>query len=140
MRNPLHILLIIFSIGLIFKPNETLACGTKKTIKEKTCELPSDCKYQEKTEMNYGKITDTACCDKLTSSEPNSNHHHHNCDGHCNHNSCSCASMSFSVNLPQAVDLKINSFISFSKITIISHDENQLPSGFHSIWLPPVIS
>ena len=140
MRNPLHILLIVFSIGLIFKPNETLACGTKKTIKEKTRELPSDCKYQEKTELNYGRITDNTCCDKLTSSEPNSNNHHHNCNGHCNHNSCKCAALSFSINLPQATDFQLNSCIAISKKNIIPKNENRLPSGFYSIWLPPVIS
>ncbi len=140
MVKSFHILFFIFSFGVIFMPNETEACGAKKTFKVNTCELPSSCKKQEKTLANHEKIVGNFCCNKFTICKSSSEKSNHNCNGHCNHNSCKCAALSFSINLPQSINLKLNSYISISKNTIIPHNENRLPSGFHSIWLPPVIS
>lgn len=140
MIKSFHIFLIIFSIGLSFKSAETNACGMQKEISLKNCESKSGCKKEDSKITSHKKSKDNGCCDKLTSSETTSTNSNHDCNGHCNHNSCKCAALSFSVNLPQSIDLKLNNYISISNNTIISLNENRLPSGFHSIWLPPVIS
>jgi hypothetical protein len=132
----LHILL--FSLGLFFIPNEINGCSAKKETKN--CESVSDCKKLDSKISNFKNSKENNCSEKLTDSKTKSKNSHHDCNGHCNHNSCNCASYSFMFNLPQTIDLKIGAINLDSKNNIIFHDENQLSSGFHSIWLPPVIS
>ena len=135
-----YISLLIISFGLILKPNESYSCKVKKVVNSKISEMNSCCKKQDSKSADHEKAVDYKCCEKLKKTEPVSEKSHHDCDGHCKHNSCSCASLSFSVNLPQIIDLKLDTLILDSENATISHDENRLPSGFHSIWLPPVIS
>jgi hypothetical protein len=140
MLKSVYIIFFIFSFGLFFIPNEAKACGAEKSSKPQNSETQSCCSNQDSKTVNHKKISDNTCCDKLLDTKKTSDQSHHDCDGHCTHNSCSCASLSFSVNLPQTIDLKLDTLILDLENTAISHDENQLPSGFHSIWLPPVIS
>jgi hypothetical protein len=140
MTKSLHILLMLIAVGLFLMPNDSYACAAKKVVKSKTDEMHSCCKKQNSKKSNNQKEVDKKCSDKSEATEPFSEKSNHACDGHCNHNSCKCGALIFSINLPQSVDLKLNNYILISKNTIISHNENRLPSGFHSIWLPPVIS
>ncbi len=139
MTRSLYILLMLISFGLFFMQNDLYACTVKEVEKSKTEEMHSCCKKQNSKEVNKKEV-DKKCHDKSETSKPVSDKTHHDCDGHCNHNYCSCASLGFTVNLPQTIDLKLDTPNLDSENTIISHNENRLPSGYHSIWLPPVIS
>lgn len=119
--------LLYFSVilGALISSQKVLACGKMKAnLEEKTC-----CKTKNKAEKND-------CC---KSNKAAKSQEKHTCNGNCSHNSCKCANINFSVNLPQAIDLQLSSIILLSKNSIFSHNENQLPTGFYSIWLPPVI-
>lgn len=138
MIKSIQLFLFLFSFGLLFTPNEGNACGKNKEAK--TCELASNFINNDSKISHSKQNNNKTCNDKLTDSTPVSEKTQHDCDGHCNHNSCKCAAFSLSINLPQSIDFQINSCITISKNIILSNDENRLPSGFHSIWLPPVIS
>lgn len=135
MVKKFYILFFVGAIGLILLPKVSNACGSHKA-----CKMSSYPKVENSTKVNHPQAENKRCHKtKIITNKPQEQEQH-NCNGKCNHSTCSCSSVSFSFNIPSSIELKINSLVFDIEKRKIFHYKTQLSSGFYSIWLPPVIS
>ena len=121
MKNRLHIIIIILTLGVFLSPTLSYACGTKT---EKSC-----CKNEtsSKTEKND-------CCNgKHSKNKDNS------CGGKCGHSNCTTSSVTFSIISFNEIKFKNNSFDFSTEKPKFYHSKTFISSGFTSVWLPPKI-
>ncbi len=125
MSKKLHILVLLFTLGLFVVPSVGYACGTKSVKTEKTC-------CSEKTSI---KKESKSCCDSTsTKDEDNS------CKGKCGHSNCTTvSSVGFSLFVYNEIEFTNNNFDFSTKKSKFHHSENLLSDGFVSIWLIPKI-
>ena len=127
MKNRLHIIIIILTLGFFLSPTLTYACGTKT---KKSC-----CKI----EISSTKSEKKSCCNSDSSKEKD----HKGCKGNCGHSKCGCSSTcpTSSVNFLSEIIFK-NYMFGYSSIekATFSYTTPSISDGFYSIWLIPKIS
>ncbi|MEY3499846.1 MAG: hypothetical protein RL308_1515 [Bacteroidota bacterium] len=120
--NKFHILVIVI-LGFFLMPTETFACASNS--EKNSC--------NKETSANTEKMD---CCKNDNHSK---NKNNEGCNGKCGHSNCVTTSTQFSV-----VFFEIqfnNSNFSFSdKKSNYFNSEDNLSSGFSSLWLIPKIS
>lgn len=106
-------------------PTEAFACSKDNSKTEKSC--CSKEKSETKTEKK-------SCCDKDDHSEKG-------CGGKCGHSNCtSASSANFSVVTFNDFEIKNNIYVVSDQKQSFFHNEVNISSGFHSLWLIPKIS
>lgn len=119
-----HIIALII-LGMFLIPNSAIACGKENTKKEKSC--CSKEKSEPKTEKK-------SCCGSDDHSEKG-------CGGKCGHSNCTSTSIVyFSLITFNEIEIRNNFFVVNDKKHDFFHDEANISSGFHSLWLIPKIS
>lgn len=116
-------LLVLVVFGFLLMPTVTFACGGQS--EKKSC--------TEKTSTNMEKMD---CCKNNNHSKDKSNN---GCNGKCGHSNCVTTSLQFSAVI---FDIKFkNHNFDFSEIKQnYFNSNNNLSSGFYSLWLIPKIS
>lgn len=122
MKNRLHILIIILTIGFFLTPGLSYACGTKV---EKEC-----CNKEVSS-----KTATIDCCSNKGSEENDSG-----CTGKCGHSNCTAPSINLSKIYFNEIEFRINNFDFLNKIKAFYYSETVISSGYTSIWLIPKIS
>lgn len=118
-------LVLIFVLGIFFMPGEAFACSKDNPETEKSCcdKKKTDTKSEKKS-----------CCDKKNNSEKG-------CGGKCGNSNCtSTSTVHFSVVTFNDIEIKNNLYVISDKKQNFFHNEANISSGFHSLWLIPKIS
>ena len=119
MKNRVHILIIMLTLGFFLMPTLTYACGTKT---EKSC-----CK-KEIAEKK-------ACCkDKQSKGQDKE------CGGKCGHSNCTTSTLQWSLVALYEIEFKTNLFDFATRKQKCYHNETNISSGFYFVWLPPKIN
>ncbi len=121
MKNRLHILFLMITLGFFMAPTFSYACGTKV---EKGCckkEVPS-------------KIKKKDCCKNKSSKDQDNG-----CEGKCGHSNCTSSSVTLSVVLPNKIEFTNNNFDFSNERKVFYQSESFIAAGFTSIWLIPKI-
>ena len=121
MKNRLHIIILILTLGFFLSPTLSYACETKT---EKTC-----CK-KETTE----KIEKKDCCNNKHSKDKDNT-----CGGKCGHSNCTTSTVNFSLISCYEIEFKNNSFGFSSEKAKFYDGKTFISSGFYAIWLIPKI-
>lgn len=118
-----HKLILIVTLGFFLIPAVSMACDMKS---EKSC-----CKKEISSKDNSKD-----CCKK--SKDSKKNEQDNGCNGKCGHNNCTTSSMQFNLAF---FDIKFNNnnFDFSKKVQNYIHSEDNLSSGFSSLWLIPKI-
>lgn len=122
MKN-FHKLILMITLGFFLMPALSMACEMKS---EKSC-----CNKEMSSKDNSND-----CCKKTKDSKKND--HDNGCNGKCGHNNCTTSSMQFNLAF---FDVKFNNnnFDFSKKEQNYIHSEDNLSSGFSSLWLIPKI-
>ena len=121
MKNRLHILIIILTLGFFLSPTLSYACGTKT---EKSC-----CKKETSS-----KTENKDCCNGKHSKDKDNS-----CGGKCGHSNCTTSSVTFSIISFNEIQFKNNIFDFSSEKPKFYPSKTFISSGFTSVWLPPKI-
>lgn len=121
MIKNLYIFSFILLVGLLFTPTNTSACGTKSVKTEKSC-----CKNNK---------SDKKCC-----SEGKSGTKEKGCKGKCGHSNCTTTCGQASMTFVNTIDFELNKTVLFSKKSSFTYINNNISSGYFSLWLIPKIS
>ena len=111
----------ILLVGLLFTPTNTFSCGTKSVAIQKSC-----CKNNK---------SDKKCC-----SENKSGNKEKGCKGKCGHSGCSTTSAQSSMTFSTTLEFELKTIDLYSKKSSFLYTNNNLSSGFVSLWLIPKIS
>ena len=122
MKNRLHILIIILTLGFFLSPTTSFACGTKT---QKSC-----CK-----EETSSKTEKKDCCNNENPKDKDNS-----CDGKCGHSNCTTSSVNFSIIAFYEIQFKNNNFDFSSEKPKFYDSKTFISSGFTSVWLLPKIS
>ena len=122
MKNSLHILIIILTIGFFMAPTVSYACGTK--VEKECCSKV----ISSNTEMKY-------CCSNKDSKDKDNS-----CEGKCGHSNCTTSTVILSIISLNEIEFKSNNFDFSNERKEFYHSETFISSGFTSIWLIPKIS
>ena len=122
MKNKLHILIIILTIGFFMAPTVSYACGTK--AEKEYCKKEVSSKTEKKD-----------CC-----SNKNSKDKDNSCEGKCGHSNCTTSTVILSIISLNEFEFKSNKFDFSNERKEFYHSETFISSGFTSIWLIPKIS
>ncbi len=115
-------IILILTLGVFLIPGNAYACGKKIIKMEKSC-----CK-KETTSKTGGK----SCCDEKDNSKKE-------CGGKCGHSNCTTTTIQFSLAAFNEIEFKSNCFDFSAEKKRYYHNETNLSSGFHSLWLIPKI-
>lgn len=120
--NKLHFLTIVL-FGFLLMPSNTFACGNDSS------------KHSCKKEVS-SKTDKDDCCrgDNHSKNEKGGG-----CNGKCGHSNCVTISIQFSVVFFE-IQFKNNNFDFSEKKSNYFNSEDNLSSGFSSLWLIPKIS
>lgn len=135
MKKKLSVLVFLVALGLFLAPAMASACGKahKKGENSSSKQEASSGKHE-----TTSKTEKTDCC-KGKHKGPHKSKTAQGC-GNCNHSNCSCAHFSVTVALPADPTVKNQNFNSSDQKQSVFDTEDNLSSGFHSIWHPPKIS
>ncbi len=126
----LHIM-FLFSLGLLFTPVISHACGGKTTAEEK-----ARCKKGKSKSLFANNSSHKKCCNTKNKNKSCSRE----CGGKCDNSACKCVA---SCNVPAAATL-VQSSITEQFPGLKNHQSllrsAHISSGFCFIWLPPKIS
>lgn len=120
--NKLHFLTIVL-FGFLLMPSDTFACG--KNSEKSSC--------SKETSANTEKMD---CCKNDNHSK---NKNHDGCNGKCGHSNCVTTSTQFSVVFFE-IQFNNSNFDFSEKKSNYFNSEDNLSSGFSSLWLIPKIS
>ncbi len=126
MNKKIHIITLLFILGMFTIPSIGYACVKKNVETEKVC-----CK---------GKLSNKkeskSCCDSTSTNDDDNS-----CNGKCGNSNCTAtASVGFSLFIYNEIEFTNNNFDFSTSKSKFYHSENLLSDGFPSIWLIPKIS
>ena len=120
--NKFHILVIVI-LGIFLIPTVTFACGSNS--EKDSC--------NKETSANTEKMD---CCKNDNHSK---NKNNEGCNGKCGHSNCVTTSTQFSVVFFE-IQFNNSNFAFSEKKSNYFNSEDNLSSGFSSLWLIPKIS
>ena len=121
MAKKYFIISFMLLVGFLLIPTNSVACGSKSVKTEKSC-----CK-----KIN----SDKKCC-----SESKTGSKEKGCKGKCGHSSCTTASGQSSMTFFNTIAFEIKTIAFSSKESSFTYTNNNLSSGYVSLWLIPKIS
>jgi hypothetical protein len=127
MTKRFHIVLLIVALGFFLMPQFSMACEMKS--KHTCCDK----------EMSTSKGEKMDCCKKSNHSKSKEKEHDGPCNGKCGHSNCTTSTVHYSVVFFEINYNSIQFKFSEEKQNYI-HTEDQISSGFTSLWLIPKIS
>ena len=116
-------LLVFVIFGFFLMPTVTFACGS----------------HSEKNSCNKENSANTEKMDCCKNDNHSKNKNHSGCNGKCGNSNCTTSSVQFSLAFFEIKFIN-NNFDFLKKGQSYFNSNNNLSSGFYSLWLIPKIS
>ena len=122
MMKKIHLIVLVV-FGIFLMPTVSFACGS----------------HFEKYSCSKSSSTNTEKMDCCKNDNHSKNKKHDGCNGKCGHSNCVNSLLHFSLVFSE-IQFKNNNFYFLENKQNYSNSNNNLSSGFYSLWLIPKIS